>query len=69
MELLSGCISGAAQVDELEAMLAEAGFVDIDIQPMEESREFIREWQPGTGMQDYVLSASIQAVKGPAQPA
>jgi len=69
MELLSGCISGAAQVDELEAMLAEAGFVDIDIQPMEESREFIREWQPGTGMQDYVLSASIQAVKGPARPA
>ena len=69
MELLSGCISGAAQVDELEAMLAEAGFVDIDIQPVEESREFIREWQPGTGMQDYVLSASIQAVKGLAQPA
>jgi arsenite methyltransferase len=69
MELLSGCISGAAQVYELEAMLADAGFVEIDIRPMEESREFIREWQPGTGMQDYVLSASIQAVKGPARPA
>jgi SAM-dependent methyltransferase len=68
MELLSGCISGAARVDELEAMLAEAGFVDIDIQPLEESREFIREWQPGSEMQDYVLSASIQAVKSLEKP-
>ncbi len=63
MELLSGCISGAATVDELEAMLAEAGFSEIDIKPKEESREFIREWQPGTKMEDYVLSASIRAVR------
>lgn len=69
MELLSGCISGASQVDELEAMMTDAGFVDINIQPLEESREFIREWQPGSEMQDYVLSASIIAVKGPARPA
>jgi arsenite methyltransferase len=63
MELLSGCISGAATVDDLEAMLAEAGFIEIDIKPKEESREFIREWQPGTKMEDYVLSANIRAVK------
>ncbi len=63
MELLSGCISGAARVEELETMLAEAGFVGIDIKPKEESREFIREWQPGTKMEDYVLSASICATK------
>jgi arsenite methyltransferase len=63
MRLLSACISGAATVDELEAMLAAAGFIEIDIRPMEESREFIRDWEPGTRLQDYVLSASIQAVK------
>jgi arsenite methyltransferase len=63
MRLLSACISGAAKVDELEAMLAAAGFVGIDIRPKEESREFIRDWEPGRCLEDYVLSASIQAVK------
>jgi arsenite methyltransferase len=63
MQLLSACISGAATVDEVEAMLADAGFVAIDIRPKEESREFIRDWEPGKKLDDYVLSASIQAVK------
>ena len=63
MQMLSACISGAATVDQVEAMLREAGFVAIDIRPKEESREFIRDWEPGTKLEDYVLSASIQAVK------
>ena len=63
MQMLSACISGAATVDEVEAMLREAGFAAIDIQPKEESREFIRDWEPGKRLEDYVLSASIQAVK------
>ncbi len=63
MRLLSACVSGAATVDEVEAMLTAAGFVEIDIRPMEESREFIRDWEPGTRLEDYVLSASIQAVR------
>ena len=63
MQLLSACISGAARVEEVEAMLAAAGFVDIDVRPLERSREFIRDWQPGSKMEDYVLSASIQAYK------
>ncbi len=63
MQLLSACISGAASVDEVEAMLAEAGFTAIDIKPKEESREFIRDWEPGKKLEDFVLSASIQATK------
>ncbi|MCL5736012.1 MAG: arsenite methyltransferase [Actinobacteria bacterium] len=63
MQMLSACISGAARVDEVEAMLREAGFVDIDIRPKEESREFIRDWEPGRKLEDFVLSASIQARK------
>jgi arsenite methyltransferase len=63
MQLLSACISGAATVDEVEAMLREAGFAAIDIRPKEESREFIRDWEPGKKLDDYLLSASIQAVK------
>ena len=63
MQMLSACISGAAKVDEVEEMLRTAGFVDIDIRAKEDSREFIREWQPGTKLEDYVLSASMTATK------
>ncbi len=44
-------------------MLADAGFVEIDIRPKEESREFIREWEPETELEDYVLSAAIRATR------
>jgi arsenite methyltransferase len=63
MRLLSSCISGAETVDNVEAMLEAAGFVDIDIRAKEDSREFIRTWEPGTRLQDYILSASMTAVK------
>jgi arsenite methyltransferase len=63
MRLLSACISGAADIDALSRMMAEAGFVDIDIRPKDESREFIREWEPETALEDYVVSAAISARK------
>jgi SAM-dependent methyltransferase len=61
--LHSACIGGASQIDELKAMLADAGFSDIRIQPKDESREFIKDWVPGKGIEDYVLSATIEAIK------
>ncbi len=61
--LYSGCMAGASQVGELETMLAAAGFEHIRIQPKDESREFIRDWAPGRGVEDYVLSATIEAIK------
>ena len=58
-----GCVAGAAAVEELEEWLRQAGFADIRITPMDASREFIHEWLPGKNPGDYVLSASIEAVK------
>ena len=55
--------AGAASVDELETMLRAAGFVDLRITPMDASRAFIHDWLPGKNPGDYVLSASIEAVK------
>ena len=52
------CIS-----EELEKMLRGAGFADIRIQPVDTSRAFIHEWLPGKNPGDYVLSASIEALK------
>jgi SAM-dependent methyltransferase len=57
------CVAGAALIDELHAMLEEAGFSDIVITPKTESREFIRDWVPGSGVEDYVVSAHIEAVR------
>ena len=63
LDALAGCIAGAAHQDAVRALLLEAGFgeVVIDIRP--ESRSFIRDWIPGSNSEDYVASASIQAVK------
>lgn len=58
-----GCIAGAASVDEIETMLREAGFTDIRVRPKDASREFIRSWIPGRNAGDYVVSATIEAVK------
>jgi arsenite methyltransferase len=63
LALYSGCVAGASRVDELEVLLAQAGFEDIRIAPKDESREFIRDWAPGRGVEDYVVSATIEALK------
>jgi SAM-dependent methyltransferase len=59
----TGCVSGAVSADDIEAMLAEAGFVDIRISPKDESRELVREWSSGANLEDYVVSALIEARK------
>lgn len=63
LELHSKCIVGATPLGELEALLADAGFTAIRIAPKAESRTFVKDWAPGTGIEDYILSATIEAVK------
>jgi len=59
----TGCMSGASQITELEHMLEASGFKDIKIEPKDSSRSFIREWLPGKKVEDYLVSATIEAVK------
>jgi len=61
--LLCGCVGGTESVDSLRKMLAAAGFDRITIAAVEESHEFIEQWFPGQGVENYVRSAKIQAVK------
>ena len=63
LALYSGCVAGASLVTELEEMMAAAGFVDIRIAPKDESKAFIEQWAPGRQITDYVVSATIEAVK------
>ena len=62
-ESVSGCVAGAATIDDLETMLTEAGFEDIVIEPKDESREFIREWSAEHDLDDYIVSATIEGRK------
>ena len=63
MELYTGCISGASPVEELKATLSEAGFADVRINALDESKKIMRDWMPGGKLEDYVFSATIEAVK------
>ena len=63
MALYTGCISGASPLDQLTAFLEIAGFKDIRITPKDDSKEFIKDWAPGQNVENYIVSAIIQAVK------
>jgi len=62
-QLVAACIGNASLIGEIHGWLAAAGFKAIRIEPKEESREFIRDWAPGRNPQDYVVSATIEAIK------
>lgn len=62
-QFIAGCMGGCELVENLERMLADAGFASISIDVNEASRAFIKDWAPGTGVEAYVASAVIKAVK------
>jgi len=62
-QLLAGCMAGASLIDELENFMRDVGFKKIKITPKDESRDFIKDWAPNSGVEDYVVSAHIEAIK------
>jgi arsenite methyltransferase len=63
MELYAGCVAGTAPVEDVRAMLIAAGFNEVRVEPKPQSRAVIQEWFPGRGIEEYVVSATIEAVK------
>jgi hypothetical protein len=61
--LLTGCIAGAEHIDRIRNLLDEVGFRDVKIELKAHSKELVSGWFPGSGAEDYVASANIQAVK------
>lgn len=59
----SGCISGASSIADLQNMLEQNGFTQIEIKPKDESKAFIKEWVPGASIEKYIVSSTIQAIK------
>ena len=63
MGMFSSCIGGAVHVDALVAGLTAAGFDSAEVYVNEQSKEFIADWVRGRGIETYIASATIRAVK------
>lgn len=63
VDLYTGCITGAMQIDKLASILEASGFEDIRIDIKKDSRSFLSKWAPGTNAEDFVASAYIYARK------
>lgn len=58
---LTSCITGAAPLEEVRAMLTAAGFVDVSIEVTARSAEIVNSWRPG--LDSFLASTLIQARK------
>jgi arsenite methyltransferase len=56
---LAGCIAGAAPLEDIEAMLAKVGFVDIRVTIAPRSAEIVDSWLEGASQ--FIASATIEA--------
>lgn len=63
LKLLAGCVAGAEHINVIKSMLEGIGFVDVKVIPKTESKNFIREWSPGSKIEDFVVSAYIEGKK------
>lgn len=63
LELHTGCVAGAATIDELRAMLGAAGFDAVAITPKTELQSTIDGWFPDRDVTGLVASATIVARK------
>jgi arsenite methyltransferase len=61
LEAYAGCVSGAALVGDVEALLAAAGFGDVRIELKSNSASLVEGWSLGAG--SLVASALIRATK------
>ncbi|MFZ0134700.1 MAG: arsenite methyltransferase [Desulfobacterales bacterium] len=61
--LLTGCIAGAEHIDKIRDLLEEVGFVEVKIELKARSKELVSGWFPGSGAENYVASADIEALK------
>ncbi len=54
LALYTGCMAGASHIDELKSILEDAGFTNIRINPIHESKGHIREYESGGNIEDFI---------------
>lgn len=63
VSLICGCMSGASSTERIQTLLSNSGFSEISIETKSKSKEFIKDWRPEIGIENYIVSATIEAVK------
>jgi SAM-dependent methyltransferase len=61
VEALTGCVAGAARIDDMRALLLQAGFESVEIEPRSDSGAIIGQCMPGA--EGYLASARIEGKK------
>jgi arsenite methyltransferase len=59
---IAGCVGGAALLDDVKRMLAEAGFTSVEVTIAPRSAEIVDSWLQGASK--YIASATIEARRG-----
>ena len=62
-ESVASCVAGASRIERLEAMLRDAGFEGVAIDPTDDSDRFIREWDDRRDPSEFLVSATITGRK------
>jgi SAM-dependent methyltransferase len=62
-ESVASCVAGASRIERLEAMLRDAGFEGVAIDPTDDSDRFIREWDDQRNPSEFLVSATITGRK------
>lgn len=60
---LTGCVSGAEPVDTVRELLRAAGFEQVEVRVVAESRAFVKDWLPGAHAEEFLASATVEARK------
>ena len=60
---VAACVAGASTVPALRAMLTDAGFEAVTIEPEPGRRELIREWDPDLDPSEFLVAATVEAEK------
>ncbi len=63
LAMIASCIGGAEYVEDIRAMIENAGFANIRMVPKDNSREIVKTWAPGKNIEDFVSSFIIEAEK------
>ena len=56
-------MTGASSVEELRVYLENAGFSEISIKTNEVSKEYAEKWGHNLKVGEYIMSASVKAIK------
>ena len=61
--MMTGCIAGAEFVEDIRAMMYDAGFKNVKLTPKDNGKEIVSSWVPDRNIDEYVTSYIIEATK------